>query len=107
MSRSAIIPVRCYSTSFRIEVVAAEKGCRAFHVILSHQQNCLFLANPQLASAHVDARRFAFTERLADFFCKARFSPVKICVDDNRETNGHTNTVREHLRNRKPGNSLV
>jgi hypothetical protein len=50
-----------YAASFRIEVVAAEKGCRAFHVILGHQQNCLFLANLQLASAHVVARWFAFT----------------------------------------------
>src|SRR5262249_14836476 len=32
MSRSPIIPVRSYAASFRIEVVATEKGCRTFHV---------------------------------------------------------------------------
>src|SRR5262249_34156569 len=102
-----IIPVRCYAASFRIEVVAAEKGCLAFQVTLGHQQDRLLLANLQLASAHVVARRFAFTERLTDFFCEARFGPVKICVDHNRETNGHTYTLWEHLRNRKSSNRLV
>src|SRR5215831_19406048 len=107
MSRSPIIPVRRYAASFRIEVVATEKGCPAFHVILGHQQDRLLRANLQLASAHVVARRFASTERLANLFCEARFGPVKICVDHNRESNGHTNTLWEHLRNRKSSNRLV
>src|SRR5262249_44718839 len=70
MSRSGIIPVHRYAASFRIEVIATEQGCRAFYVILGHQQNGLLVANRRLASAHVVAQRFAFAERLTDFFAR-------------------------------------
>src|ERR1700675_418863 len=88
------------ATSFLIKVVAADKRCRGFRVVLRHQSDGLLLSQLKRAYPHI-VTTFTLLQRSSHLSFKSNFCLVETAVHPHGETHPHADALGKHSCNGK------